>query len=241
MGAHAIPIEFKNDRKAYLQLLESSLEYLAQTDLAEAVDVFCESDVFSLDETRQILTKAKNLGFNIRIHADEIHSTGGAGLAVKMKAISADHLMAMEEADMEKMAKSNTVANLLPQTSFYLNKDYAQARKMIEKGIAVALSSDYNPGSAPSENYQFVLQLAANKMKMSPYEIVTASSINPAFILNRNDRIGSLEAGKQADIVLLKAPNLEYVLYHFGINHTADVFKKGQLVVKNRQRIEEKV
>ena len=239
MGAHAIPKEYKNNRSDYIDMILASLEKIASLGLAEAVDVFCENEVFTLSETKIILAKAKALGFSVRMHADEIHPMGGASLAVDLNAISADHLMAIDEQDMDKMAKSMTVANLLPQTSFYLNKDYALARLMLSKGMAIALSSDYNPGSAPSENYQFVMQLAANKMQMSSFEILNAATINPAFILNRNDLIGSIEVGKQADIVLLRAPNLEYILYHFGINHTVDVFKKGRLVVNNRQRIEE--
>lgn len=238
MGAHAIPPEYQEKREQYLELILNLLDTIAKLNLAEAVDVFCENEVFSLEETEIILTKAKELGFRIRMHADEIHPMGGAGLAAKLQCVCADHLMAVDEVDMDKMAEANTVANLLPQTSFYLNKNYAPARKMLSKGMALALSSDYNPGSAPSENFQFVMQLAANKMALTPFEILNASTINPAVILNRNDRIGSIEIGKQADIVLLKAPNLEYVLYHFSINHTVDVFKNGRIVVKNRQRIE---
>jgi len=194
---------------------------------------------FLLEETRLILQKAKELGFSVRLHADEIHSIGGAGLAVDLKAVSADHLMAMDELDMDKMAQSDTVANLLPQTSFYLNKEYAKARLMLSKGIAIAISSDYNPGSAPSENFQFAMQLAANKMRLTPSEILNAVTINPSVILNRNYSVGSLEVGKKADIVLLKAPNLEYIFYHFGINHTQDVFKSGLLVVRDRMIIYE--
>ena len=238
MGAHAIPKDFKDNREDYIESIIESLSVIAKLKLATQVDVFCETDVFSLEETKDILENALELGFKIRMHADEIHSIGGAGLAVELKAVSADHLMAMDEQDMDAMAVSNTIANLLPQTSFYLNKDYANARMMLSKGIAIAISSDYNPGSAPSENLQFGMQLAANKMKMNPFEILNAVTINPAVILNLNHEIGSLEVGKKADITLLKAPNLEYVLYHFGINHTQDVFKNGQLVVKDRTILE---
>lgn len=238
MGAHAIPKEYLTNRDDYIASVIESLSVISQLKLATQVDVFCETDVFTLDETRIILEKAQELGFQIRMHADEIHSIGGAGLAVKLNAVSADHLMAMDELDMEDMAKSNTVANLLPQTSFYLNKDYANAKLMLSKGIAVAISSDYNPGSAPSENLQFAMQLAANKMTMNPFEILNAVTINPAVILNLNHEIGSIEVGKKADITLLKAPNLDYVLYHFGINHTQDVFKNGELVVKDRKILE---
>jgi imidazolonepropionase len=241
MGAHAIPKEYLSDRNAYVEMIIDHLDKIAQLHLAEAVDVFCESDVFSLEETRGILSKAKELGFEVRMHADEIHPIGGTGLAVELGALSADHLMAIDDLDILKIGESNTVANLLPATSFYLGKPYANARKLLNANAAIALSSDYNPGSAPSENFQLTMQIAANKMVLTPFEVLNAVTINPANILRRNTMIGSLEIGKQADITLLKAPNLEYVLYHFGINHTQDVFKKGRLVVSNRRILEENI
>ena len=239
MGAHAIPKEYRNRRDDYIEFLLNQIETIHSMNLAEAVDVFCETDVFSTTETERILSKAQSLGLHIRMHADEIHSLRGAKLAVNLNAISADHLMAIDEEDIETLGRSNTIANLLPQTSFYLNKPYANARKMLENNVAIAISSDYNPGSAPSENMQFAMQLASNQMKMTPYEVLNAITINASHILNRQTRVGSLEVGKQADIVLLKVPNLDYFFYHFGINHTQDVFKKGRLVVKDQSIIKE--
>jgi len=148
-----------------------------------------------------------------------------------------DHLMAISQEDIKKLGHSNTIANLLPATSFYLNKAYAPARDLIDNLAAVSIASDYNPGSSPSENFQLTMQLAGNKMQMTPFEILTASTINPAFSLGIASRLGGIEIGKQADFVLMKAKNLDYLIYHYGVNHARHVFKKGVQVVKNRQII----
>ncbi len=145
--------------------------------------------------------------------------------------------MAVSVEDIKKIAGSNVVANLLPSTSFYLNKDYANARLMIKEGCALAISSDYNPGSSPSENLQFSMQLGANKLKMSPSEILNAVTINAAYHLRIVKEVGSIEIGKKADLVIMDSFNLEYIMYHYGINHVKDVFKNGQLVVHNKQFI----
>ena len=233
LGAHAVPIGI--DKNDYVESILTDLELIKEKQLAESVDVFCEDSVFDLKDTKRILLKAKELGFHIRVHADEIVSLGGAGLAVDLEASSADHLMAISDEDIIKLANSKTVANLLPTTSFYLNKEYAPARKMIDAGCIVCVSSDYNPGSSPSENFQLAMQIAANKLKMTPYEILIASTINPAYSLGLKEKIGSISKGKDADIVIMQAPNLDYMFYHFGINHTKDVFKHGKLVVKDRE------
>ena len=203
--------------------------------------MFCENHVFNLEQTKRILEKAQSLGYHLRLHADEIESLGGVSLAVSLNASSVDHLMEISDEEMKVLSSSKTVANLLPATSFYLNKDYARARQMIDKGCIVAISSDYNPGSCPSENFQFVMQLAANKLRMTPHEVLTASTINPAYSLGLKEKVGSISKGKQADIVVLNAKNFEYVLYHFGINHTKDVFKKCKLFVKNKKRLSKKL
>ncbi|MCF7926672.1 MAG: imidazolonepropionase [Candidatus Izimaplasma sp.] len=230
LGAHAIPNEYKNKANDYLETVKSDLLTIKQENLADFVDIFCEDSVFDLEQSKDFLSYAKDLGFNLKIHADEIVSLGGGGLAAELKATSADHLMAVSDSDIKELAKSKTVTNLLPATSFYLNKTYANARKMIKEGCIVALSSDYNPGSSPSENFQFVMQLGANKLKMTPGEVLTAVTINAAKAINLEQSVGSLEVGKQADIVLLDAPNLPYVLYHYGINHTSKVIKNGKVI-----------
>jgi imidazolonepropionase len=240
LGAHALPIEYKNNRQDFIDKVVYDLEYIKEKNLAEYVDVFCEVGVFTALETKEILTRANELGFKLRLHSDEIESIGGTKVAVELSAKSVDHLMAITDEDIDLLAKSNTIANLLPATSFFLNKEYAPARKMIEKGVAVSVSSDYNPGSTPSENYQLTLQISGNKLRMLPKEILTASTINPAYSLDLADEVGSIEVGKKADLVLLSAKNLDYFIYHYGINHTYAVFKNGKLVVDNRTILKEK-
>ena len=233
MGAHAVPKEFKENKQAYINQVIVDLKYIKKNSLAEFVDVFCETGVFSIQETRQILAAAKKIGFKVKMHADEIDPLGGAGLGVELKATSVDHLLAISDKDINKLAKSDTIANLLPGTAFYLNKPYANARKMIDANVAVAVSGDYNPGSCPTENFLLIMHLASSKMKMTPKEILNAVTVNPAYHLGIDDKTGTIAIGKEADLVLLEAPNLAYVLYHFGINHTKDVFINGRLVVEN--------
>lgn len=234
LGAHAIPKEYKDNNKKYIDILISDMMPKAK-ELAEFCDVFCEEGVFSIEETELILTKAKDFGFKLKIHADEIESLGGAELSAKLKCTSADHLMAASKEGMQMLAKNNVIANLLPATSFNLNKDYANARKMLESNVAIALSSDYNPGSCPSENLQFVMQLGCVGLKMTPNEVLNAVTINAACAIDRQSEIGSVEIGKKADLVLFDAPNVEYLMYHFGINHVEKVYKGGVLVVDNKK------
>jgi imidazolonepropionase len=235
MGAHAVPQVYKNDPDAYVQHILKDLKVIKKQELAEAVDVFCETGVFSLEQTKTILQAAQKLGFNIKMHADEIHPIGGAGLGVELGCTSVDHLMAISDEDIKKLARSDTIANLLPGTSFYLKKAYAPARQMLTEGVAIALAGDYNPGSCPTENFQMIMQLAAIHMNLSPEEILHAATINPAYHLGVSHKKGSLEIGKDADFVILNAPNLAYVFYHYGINHTKDVFIKGKPVILDRQ------
>lgn len=234
MGAHAVPKDYGYKKNQFIDQIKKDLVILKSLNLTNFVDVFCETGVFNLEETKDILETAKSLGFKVKLHADEIDSLGGVGLGVSLNATSVDHLMAITDEDILKLSNSKTIANILPGTSFFLNKKYANARKMIDAGCAVALSTDYNPGSCPTENFQLIMHLAANYLKMSPEEILNATTINPAYHLGLSDKIGSLEVGKNADIILLDAPNLAYVYYHFGINHVTDVIKNGKVVVENK-------
>jgi len=234
MGAHTVPIEFKDDKPTYIESLVNDMKVIKDKGLATFIDVFCEDSVFTKEESKYILEHGVKAGMIPKIHADEIVSIGGANLAAEINASSADHLMAISNEDIKILANTNVIANLLPSTSFYLNKDYAPARKLIESGCSVSISSDYNPGSSPSENFQFTMQLAAKKLRMTSKEILNASTINAAYSLRISDKVGSIEKDKYADIVIMDCKNLDYLLYHFGINHTLDVFKKGKLVVRNK-------
>ncbi|PKK93176.1 MAG: imidazolonepropionase [Tenericutes bacterium HGW-Tenericutes-6] len=235
MGAHAMPKGYEDKRKHYIQEMKQTMVKIKNHELAEAVDVFCEKGVYDIEETKDILLFAKSLGFKIKLHADEIESMGGAGLGVELGATSVDHLMAIKDEDIKKLSTSETIANLLPGTSYYLNKGYARARQMIDQNVAISIAGDYNPGSCPTENFQFILSLASKNLGLFSEEILHAACINPAFHLGLDHLKGSLEKGKDADFVLLDAPNLDYLWYHFGINHTKDVFIGGKPVVINRR------
>lgn len=231
MGAHAFP---KNKRATYVDEIINDLKVIKAKNIASSCDVFLEDSVFNYDESKKILTEAKKQGFTVKLHADEIHSLGGVGLGVELGATSVDHLMVINDEDIKKLANSNTLANLLPATSFYLNQNFAPGRKIIDYGCALSLSTDYNPGSSPTENLQLVMQIAGNKMKLTPEEILTAVTLNPAYHLKIDDLYGSIEENKYANLILMDAPNLNYIIYHFGINHTTDVFIKGRHIVENK-------
>ncbi|WP_425446546.1 imidazolonepropionase [Dethiothermospora halolimnae] len=234
MGAHAIPKEYKDNVDGFIDIIiNDMLPKVSKENLAEFCDVFCEEGVFSVDQTRKILNEAKKYGMKPKIHADEIEPLGGAELAAEVEAVSADHLVAASEKGMEMMADKGVIADLLPGTCLNLKiGKMAKARKMIELGIPVALSTDYNPGSSPTENIQLIMYLAGLKMNMTPEEVITAVTINAACSVDRQKEIGSLEEGKKADIAIFNAPNIAYIMYHFGINHIDKVIKNGKIVVE---------
>ena len=231
MGAHATPPEF-GDTDEYLDfVIERVLPEIKAQGIAEFVDAFCEKGIFSVEQTRRVLSEAKKLGFKLKVHADEIESFGGAELAAELGAVSAEHLMAISEQGIEALAKSGTVAVVLPATSFFLMApQYAPAKKMIESGVCVAIATDYNPGSSPTENIQQAMWNACFKMKLSPEQIFRGVTINAAKAICRERVVGSLEKGKQADLLVLNAPSLEYALYHFGVNSVRQVWKQGKKV-----------
>jgi imidazolonepropionase len=231
LGAHAVPPEYHDDRPGYLRLLaDDMLPEVARCRLAEFCDVFCETGVFSLDESRALLSRARELGFGLKMHADELTPLGGTELAVRLGAVSADHLLCVGEAGIDALATSDTVATLLPGTAFFLGVDYAPARRLIERGAAVALASDCNPGTCPTENLALVGSMACTQMKMLPGEAIAALTLNAAAALGRSDRVGSLEPGKQADLLLCDVPNHRRLFYHFGVNHVCLVVKRGAVV-----------
>jgi imidazolonepropionase len=231
LGAHAVPPEFGDDRGAYVRLLvEEMLPEIAHCRLARFCDVFCEVGAFSLPETETILKKARDLGFGLKLHADELSPLGGTRLAARLGAVSADHLLCITEDGIDALAGSNTVATLLPGTAFFLGMNYAPARKLIERGVCVALASDCNPGTCPSENLPLIGAMACTQMKMLPSEALTALTLNAARAVGCADRLGTIAVGKQADMVICDVPDYRHVFYHFGVNHVSQVIKRGQLV-----------
>ena len=232
LGAHEIPDEYQNNRLAYIQLIiEEMIPQVATRHLAKYCDVFCEKGVFSLEETRVILEAAESHGLKARIHADELNSFRAAELAAEMHALSADHLVKVSDEGIIALAHAGVIPILLPITTFFLRKDeYAPARKLIKWGCDIALATDFNPGSAMTQNMQLVWSLAALKMGLLPGEILWATTITPAQSLELGHLIGSVEEGKQADFVLMNIPNLDYLPYHLGINHVFMTIKKGAIV-----------
>ena len=238
MGAHALPPEYKERREDYVNLIcAEMIPAVAAEGLAEFCDVFCETGVFTAEESRRILEAGKAHGLIPKIHADEIDPIGGSQLAGALGAISAEHLIVCPDDGIASLARGGTVACLLPATSFYLNSTYAPARKMIEAGVPVAMASDFNPGSCPCLNLQLVMNLGCLKYKMTPEEVLTAVTLNAAAAIGRADRIGSLESGKHADLVLWDAPDLNYLCYRLGSNLVNTVVKKGEIIRKITRRI----
>lgn len=232
MGAHAVPEEYEGRSDEFVDVLINEMmpKVIEKTNV-KFNDVFCEEGVFTVDQSRKILLAGKEQGLIPKMHADEIVSLGGAELAAEVGCISAEHLMAASDQGIDDMAKSGTIAVLLPGTSFNLQKGtIAPARKMIEKNVPVAISTDYNPGSCPSENLQFMMTLGSLTLKMTPAEVITSVTINAAAALDVENEKGSLQKGKRADISIFDTPNLEYMIYHFGINHTDKVIKDGKVV-----------
>ncbi len=231
LGAHAVPKEYKENREAYINLMcDTVIPQVAKEGLAEFCDVFCETGVFDAQEAERVLQAGLAHGLRPKMHADEINAIGGTETAGKLGAISVEHLIAATDDGIHAMAEGGCVAVCLPSTSFYLSKPYARAKDMIAAGVPVAAASDFNPGSCPSFNLQFVMNLACWNYGLSPEEVLTAVTLNAAAAINRADKVGSLEVGKQADIVIWDAPNLDYVFYRFGQNLVKTVIKKGQIV-----------
>lgn len=231
LGAHAIPPEYKGRAGEYIEMLcNEVLPIVAEEKLAGFCDIFCEDEVFDVEQSRRMLTAAQQLGLKARIHADEIEEIGGAVLSGEIGAVSAEHLIATGEKGMASMAKGGVIADLLPMTSFYLNKTFAPARRMIELGIPVAIASDFNPGSCPSLNLQLAMSMGYIKYRMTPEEVLSAVTINAACSVGLENEIGTLEEGKKADIVIWDAPDMEMLVYRFGSNLAKTVIKNGEVV-----------
>lgn len=231
LGAHAVPPEFKGKPDDYVQLIcERMLPYISKKKLARFCDVFCDKGYFTVEQTRRIFEKARSLGFDLKIHADELANIGASGLAADLSAISADHLENITADETRRLQKAGVVAVLLPGVSFFLNHAHANARTLIDAGVPVAIGSDFNPGSCMSFSIPLMMTIACTQLKMTPEETITATTLNAAAALKLSDKVGSIEVGKQADIVLYEIPNYRYLAYHFGVNLVSKVIKKGTIL-----------
>ena len=231
MGAHLVPKEYKENRKEYIRLVcEEMMPLVAKQGIAKFNDVFCEADTFDVDEARQVLEAGLKYGLRPKIHADEIEAIGGSILAGEIGAISAEHLIVCPPEGIESLAKGGVIACLLPATSFNLGATFAPARDMVKAGVPVAMATDFNPGSCPCLNMQFVINLGCLKYRLTPEEVLTAVTLNGAAAIDMADKVGSVEPGKQGDLVIWDAPDLNYICYRFGSNLVKSVIKAGEVV-----------
>lgn len=234
LGAHAIPEEYALRSGEYIDFIISDmLPEIKRQSLAEFCDVFLETGVFGVEESRRLLTAAREMGFGLKIHADEIDELGGSLLAGELGAVSAEHLIATGERGMEALAHGGVTAVLLPCTSLYLNKSFARARDMIARGIPVAVATDFNPGSCPSLNIGLCMTMAYLKYRMTSEEILSAVTINAACAVNRGGSSGTIEPGKKADMVIWNAEDMEMLCYRMGSNLAGTVIKHGAIVKNN--------
>ena len=231
MGAHLVPAEYKRNRDEYVRLVcEEMMPLVKEQGIAQFCDVFCEADTFTAEESRRILEAGLKYGLRPKIHADEIEVIGGSVLAGEIGAISAEHLIVCPPEGIASMAKGGVIACLLPATSFNLGAVFAPARDMVTAGVPVAMATDFNPGSCPCLNMQFVLNLGCLKYKLTPEEVLTAVTLNGAAAIDMADKVGSVEVGKQGDLVIWNAPDLDYICYRVGSNLVKTVVKKGVVV-----------
>ena len=231
LGAHAIPPEFKDRTSEYVDELIKMLPYLI--DKSKFCDVFCEKNVFELEDSRRLLKAAKALGYELKLHADEIVQLGGAELSAELGAVSADHLLHVSDEGILKMAERGVVATLLPLTAFALREPYAPARKFIDSGCAVALATDLNPGSCFSGSIPLTIALACIYMRMSIEETITALTLNGAAALKMSDEIGSIEEGKKGDLAILDSDNYKILPYYVGMNCVKTTIFRGSVVSNN--------
>jgi imidazolonepropionase len=241
LGAHAVPEEYEGEEDKYIDyIITEVLPVVAEKKLAEFCDVFCEKNVFSLAQSKRLLLEAKEIGMELKLHADEIVQLGGAELAAELGAVSADHLLRASQRGIKEMAKVGVVATLLPGTAFSLKEPYPKARYMIDKQCAVALATDMNPGSCFTESIPLIFALATIYMNMTVEEAVSALTINGAAALNRAETIGSIDIGKKGDIVILEFPSYKYIPYHLGVSCVEKVIKNGRIVF-DKERKGEKI
>jgi imidazolonepropionase len=231
LGAHAFPPEFKEDRNGYVELIVNRmLPYVGEKQLAVFCDVFCDNGYFDLHQTEQILLEAKRFGLIPKIHSDQLSAIGGTELGVQLNAASVDHLEYLNAKGIEALKRSSTIATILPGSSFFLGSPYAPARSIIDANVPLAIATDFNPGSTMSSSMPMMLTIACTQMHMTPEEAISASTINGAAALGLSHEIGSIEIGKEADIVLYDTPNYRYIPYHYGSNHVWKIVKNGTVL-----------
>lgn len=232
LGPHARPTAYKENPDGFIDfMIDEVLPIVDERGLAEFADIFCEKNIFSIEQSRRFLSAAKKRGFKIKIHADEIVQLGGAELAAELGAVSADHLLQASDEGIDAMKAAGVVATLLPCTAFSLKESYARARTMIDKGLVVALSTDFNPGSCFCESIPLLIALATNQMGMTIEETITALTINGAAALDRADQIGSIDIGKKADLVVHEFPSYKFLPYHIGVSTVEKVIKNGVMIL----------
>ena len=231
LGAHTYPPEFKDNHKDYLDLItEKMLPQITEKKLAKFCDAFCERTAFSAEDVNIIFTKAKELGFYLRLHTEQFHNIGGLEIALVHETVSVDHLEVMTDKQIFKLAAFDIVAVLLPGVSFFLNYEFAPARKLIDNNAIIALSTDYNPGSSHISNLNLIMSLAAIKMEMTFEEIISSTTINAAKALLMNERIGSIEIGKKADFAVFNAQDYSEIIYNVGKNLNVMTIKNGKII-----------
>lgn len=231
MGAHSIPTAYKGRGAEFIEyLIEEVMPVVKEKNLAEFCDIFCEKNVFSVEESRRLLNAAKDMGFKLKLHADEIVQLGGSELAAEVGAVSADHLLQASDEGIRAMAEAGVVATVLPCTAFSLKEHYARARFMIESGCAVAVATDFNPGSCFTESVPLAIALTTLQMDMRIEEVITGLTLNGAAAVGRAHEIGSIDPGKKADLVIHEFPSYQYIPYHIGVSTVEKVIKNGRLI-----------
>jgi imidazolonepropionase len=231
LGAHAIPLEFRGKTGNFVSLVcDRMIPYAGKKKLAAFCDVFCEAGYFTLDESERVLEEGKRWGMAPKVHADELTPLGGAELAARVGAVSADHLEKVSDRGIAALAARGVVAGLLPGVSFFLNHGYAPARALIDAGVPVAIASDFNPGSCMSYSMPMMMTIASTQMGLTPEEVICAGTINGAAALGLSDRLGSIELGKQADLLVAEIPDYRFLPYHYGTNHVRTTIKNGTIL-----------
>jgi imidazolonepropionase len=232
LGAHTIPVEYKENREGYINLIiDEMLPAIAKEKLADYIDVFCEQGFYTPEETERICNAGKAVGLKPKIHANQLHVSGGVEVGVKLNAVSVDHLESMNDAAISALASSNTIGTLLPTAAFFLRMPYQPARDLINANCAIALATDYNPGSSPSGNMNLMVALSCIQMKMLPEEAINAATINGAYAMELQNEVGSITIGKKANLIITKRiPSLAYLPYSFGSNLVEKVMANGQWV-----------